>query len=110
VGFQPCPPNFALNCSANKTITLDYQDFTQAHDGSIFILYGYFYASAMSADFYAGYISGAAGIIVGNPLDIVKTRLQSGEISPTSSATTGRAGFTFDRVGSLVRGMFASLS
>jgi hypothetical protein len=32
----------------------------------------------MAADFWAGYISGAAGIIVGNPLDIVKVRLQNG--------------------------------
>lgn len=30
----------------------------------------------MSADFWAGYASGAVGIIVGNPLDIVKLRLQ----------------------------------
>ncbi|KAH8167788.1 hypothetical protein CIB48_g471 [Xylaria polymorpha] len=30
----------------------------------------------MSADFWAGYISGAAGIIVGNPLDVMKVRLQ----------------------------------
>ena len=32
----------------------------------------------MSADFWAGYLSGALGIIVGNPLDIVKVRLQAG--------------------------------
>ena len=31
----------------------------------------------MSADFWAGYISGAAGIIVGNPLDLIKTRQQA---------------------------------
>ncbi|UNI17311.1 hypothetical protein JDV02_003666 [Purpureocillium takamizusanense] len=31
----------------------------------------------MSADFWAGYLSGAIGIIIGNPLDIVKVRLQA---------------------------------
>ena len=31
----------------------------------------------MSVDFWAGYISGAASIIVGNPLDLIKVRLQS---------------------------------
>ncbi|KAH6844829.1 mitochondrial carrier domain-containing protein [Chaetomium sp. MPI-CAGE-AT-0009] len=32
----------------------------------------------MSADFWAGSISGAAGIILGNPLDVLKVRLQAG--------------------------------
>ncbi|KAK5704091.1 hypothetical protein LTR97_003104 [Elasticomyces elasticus] len=32
----------------------------------------------MSADFWAGYLSGAVGIVVGNPLDILKTKLQAG--------------------------------
>ncbi|KAK0713778.1 mitochondrial carrier domain-containing protein [Lasiosphaeria miniovina] len=31
----------------------------------------------MSADFWAGYISGAIGIIIGNPLDVLKVRLQA---------------------------------
>jgi solute carrier family 25 (mitochondrial carnitine/acylcarnitine transporter), member 20/29 len=31
----------------------------------------------MSADFWAGYISGAVGIIIGNPLDLIKVRLQA---------------------------------
>lgn len=35
----------------------------------------------MLDDFWAGYISGAAGIIIGNPLDILKVRLQ---VSPRS--------------------------
>lgn len=39
----------------------------------------------MSADFWAGYVSGAAGIIIGNPLDIVKVNLQRG--TALSSAT-----------------------
>ncbi|KXL45033.1 hypothetical protein M433DRAFT_174550, partial [Acidomyces richmondensis BFW] len=31
----------------------------------------------MAADFWAGYLSGAIGILVGNPLDIIKTQLQA---------------------------------
>ncbi|KJZ75647.1 hypothetical protein HIM_04804 [Hirsutella minnesotensis 3608] len=33
----------------------------------------------MAAEFWAGYFSGAAGIIIGNPLDVVKVRLQAGQ-------------------------------
>ena len=40
----------------------------------------------MSADFFAGYLSGAAGIVVGNPLDILKVRLQAGS---TAAAADG---------------------
>lgn len=43
----------------------------------------------MSADFWAGYISGAVGIVIGNPLDILKVRLQaSGNVAgnPSSAA------------------------
>jgi len=55
----------------------------------------------MSADFWAGYISGAVGIIIGNPLDVLKVKLQAGvssssppspppspSPSPTPSPTT----------------------
>jgi solute carrier family 25 carnitine/acylcarnitine transporter 20/29 len=47
----------------------------------------------MSADFWAGYVSGAAGIIIGNPLDIVKVNLQRGDrgpaiLPPTTTTTT----------------------
>jgi solute carrier family 25 (mitochondrial carnitine/acylcarnitine transporter), member 20/29 len=35
-------------------------------------------ATVMSVDFWAGYVSGAVGIVVGNPLDIIKVRLQAG--------------------------------
>ena len=61
----------------------------------------------MSADFWAGYLSGAAGILIGNPLDLLKTRLQaggdSGVLSPSSSP---RRTWTsnFDSAGALVRG------
>lgn len=40
----------------------------------------------MSADFWAGYISGAASIVIGNPLDLIKVRLQSGTRTTTASA------------------------
>ncbi|KAK6438265.1 hypothetical protein LTR95_005530 [Oleoguttula sp. CCFEE 5521] len=41
----------------------------------------------MSADFWAGYLSGAIGIVIGNPLDLLKTRIQAGTLreSPTST-------------------------
>ena len=41
----------------------------------------------MSADFWAGYISGAIGIIVGNPLDIVKVKLQAGSVDTRPAAS-----------------------
>ncbi|GAB0131860.1 hypothetical protein EsDP_00000316 [Epichloe bromicola] len=43
----------------------------------------------MSTDFWAGYFSGAVGILVGNPLDIVKLRLQAGKTA-TSGAIPQR--------------------
>jgi solute carrier family 25 (mitochondrial carnitine/acylcarnitine transporter), member 20/29 len=62
----------------------------------------------MSADFWAGYVSGAIGIVVGNPLDLLKTRLQAGDTSVhATSPDTLRS--TFDRAGTLVRGMLTSL-
>lgn len=43
----------------------------------------------MSADFWAGYISGAVGIVIGNPLDIVKVRLQAqSQSSPTTTTAS----------------------
>ena len=39
----------------------------------------------MSADFSAGYVSGAIGIVVGNPLDILKVRLQAGSSAPAAN-------------------------
>jgi solute carrier family 25 carnitine/acylcarnitine transporter 20/29 len=64
----------------------------------------------MSADFWAGYVSGAVGIIIGNPLDLVKTRLQAGKTTAsaegTSTAVATPQGFRgqFENAGSLVRG------
>ncbi|KAI0895081.1 solute carrier family 25 member 45 [Annulohypoxylon nitens] len=42
----------------------------------------------MSADFWAGYISGAVGILIGNPLDLIKVRLQARDAIATQSATS----------------------
>ncbi|RMJ17265.1 hypothetical protein CDV36_003057 [Fusarium kuroshium] len=39
----------------------------------------------MSADFWAGYLSGAVGIIIGNPLDVIKVRLQAQHNTPVSN-------------------------
>ncbi|KAG5930549.1 hypothetical protein E4U42_006637 [Claviceps africana] len=48
----------------------------------------------MSTDFWAGYISGVVGILVGNPLDIVKVRLQAGLAVTRSSVCQRTAGWT----------------
>ena len=45
------------------------------------------------ADFVAGYISGAVGILIGNPLDVLKTRLQA---SKPASATQPSATRSLD--------------
>ncbi|KAF2268401.1 mitochondrial carrier [Lojkania enalia] len=61
----------------------------------------------MSADFWSGYLSGAAGILIGNPLDVVKTRLQAGRgASGPGMTDTSSQGVKshFDRAGTLVRG------
>lgn len=71
----------------------------------------------MSADFWAGYISGAAGILIGNPLDLLKVRLQAGP-SPLSAAPTIPSGTEnirqtyasqFTTAASLVRGATAPI-
>lgn len=65
----------------------------------------------MSADFWAGYVSGAVGIIIGNPLDLVKTRLQAGKLAPSADAnsivpTPQSFRAHFENAGTLVRGAF----
>lgn len=42
----------------------------------------------MSADFWSGYVSGAIGILVGNPLDILKTQVQAGNARPNVSGVS----------------------
>lgn len=61
----------------------------------------------MSADFWAGYLSGALGIIIGNPLDVVKVRLQAGS-AETAAVPASQQLSRFDKVSSLVRGMVYS--
>jgi len=61
----------------------------------------------MSADFWAGYISGAAGILIGNPLDLIKVRLQAGTPSLTSTPTSYTS--QFSSAGTLIRGATAPI-
>lgn len=42
-------------------------------------------------DFAAGYISGAASILIGNPLDVLKVRIQSSPSHSTTTTTTARS-------------------
>ncbi|KAL6710559.1 hypothetical protein ACN47E_008607 [Coniothyrium glycines] len=69
----------------------------------------------MSADFWAGYVSGVAGIVIGNPLDLVKTRLQAGTLGGNTEATssTKPAPQTFrgqfEHAGTLVKGATAPI-
>ncbi|KAJ5086952.1 Mitochondrial carrier protein [Penicillium alfredii] len=58
----------------------------------------------MSSDFWAGYLSGAIGIIIGNPLDVIKVRLQAGHSDAGTSRLNG-----FEKASSLVRGAAAPI-
>lgn len=55
----------------------------------------------MSSDFWAGYLSGALGIVIGNPLDVIKVRLQAGN---STGATRRQHLSRFEKITSLVRG------
>lgn len=61
----------------------------------------------MSSDFWAGYLSGSLGIIIGNPLDLVKVRLQAGSKNVNAPAvlSSSRSYLNqFESTSSLVRG------
>ncbi|KAI9838230.1 MAG: hypothetical protein M1838_004621 [Thelocarpon superellum] len=60
----------------------------------------------MSADFWAGYLSGAAGIIIGNPLDLIKVRLQAGGLAPPRPSGLVNQ---FESLGALVKGASAPI-
>ncbi|KAJ5707739.1 hypothetical protein N7488_007540 [Penicillium malachiteum] len=59
----------------------------------------------MAVDFWAGYLSGALGIIIGNPLDVVKVRLQAGNTIYTPPSHLTR----LEKASSLVRGAAAPI-
>ncbi|KAJ5259510.1 hypothetical protein N7478_012491 [Penicillium angulare] len=59
----------------------------------------------MAADFWAGYLSGALGIVIGNPLDVVKVRLQAGNAGYTPPSHLNR----LEKASSLVRGAAAPI-
>lgn len=61
----------------------------------------------MAADFWAGYLSGAIGIIIGNPLDVIKVRLQAGNAHADVSASNVSC---WERAGSFVRGPSTKIS
>ena len=63
----------------------------------------------MAADFWAGYISGAVGIIIGNPLDIIKTRLQAGPTHVPENVSTIPAPTRFESFGALLKGTAAPI-
>ncbi|RYP73444.1 hypothetical protein DL771_003616 [Monosporascus sp. 5C6A] len=59
----------------------------------------------MSADFWAGYISGAVGILIGNPLDLIKVRLQARDA--IGAQTTSTYVRQFESKSSLITGTAA---
>ena len=67
----------------------------------------------MSADFWASYISGAIGIVIGNPLDIIKVRLQAGTpaatVTPPSSASSLPRADQVSSASRLIRGTAAPI-
>lgn len=62
----------------------------------------------MSSDFWAGYLSGAIGIIIGNPLDLIKVRLQASHATDAAASFSHQQLSRFESTGSLVRGLPAT--
>lgn len=60
----------------------------------------------MSADFWSGYVSGAVGIIIGNPLDVLKVRLQAADPATLAPSSYARQ---FQTTSSLVTGTAAPI-
>lgn len=58
----------------------------------------------MSADFWSSYLSGAIGIVIGNPLDLLKTRIQASIHTSTSPSTAASPAANFPTATSLLRG------
>lgn len=58
----------------------------------------------MSSDFWAGYISGAVGTCVGNPLDVVKVQLQAGRRTSLVTSGVSKVG----KATALLKGMLMS--
>ncbi|KAE8355382.1 mitochondrial carrier domain-containing protein [Aspergillus coremiiformis] len=63
----------------------------------------------MSSDFWAGYLSGAIGIIIGNPLDLIKVRLQANRAADAAVTYTHQHLSRFESVTSLLRGAAAPI-
>jgi solute carrier family 25 carnitine/acylcarnitine transporter 20/29 len=65
----------------------------------------------MSADFWAGYISGAIGILIGNPLDLIKVRLQAHSSATPAITARHPSSYTsqFSGATSLIRGATAPI-
>ncbi|EED17525.1 mitochondrial carrier protein, putative [Talaromyces stipitatus ATCC 10500] len=62
----------------------------------------------MSSDFVAGYVSGAVGILIGNPLDLVKVRLQARRGDESLRASSQGHGY-FETKSSLIKGAAAPI-
>ncbi|KAL1956199.1 hypothetical protein VTO42DRAFT_7546 [Malbranchea cinnamomea] len=63
----------------------------------------------MSNDFWAGYLSGAIGIVIGNPLDILKVRLQASNTALAETVTPRRFRNHFENSSSLAKGAAAPI-
>lgn len=66
--------------------------------------------SNMSADFWASYASGAIGLLIGNPLDVIKVRLQArSSLTSAATPTPVQQIYQFSSAKSLIRGTAAPI-